>query len=255
MQKSELKNLVFERFEECRTELIKKRNRFQQELDQDLHQLRQAYGDAAVQGLGDLLLTVIKPETKPAMNCRTPAEPQREQTRTRSKRKWQRRPAGTPSVRSLLAEHVPAVVAAVVESKEEFQSRDIHDHLTNVSKLDISYSNVSLYMGQNAKKLGLTVEKRNEGEPNPRLTNFFRKRHAKAAKSKGVKTVGRVDWDGNIISALKGLHKGLALAQFKDKLLKAGVPKEKFKGAGFRRALSRMVEQGTIILKDDRYQS
>ena len=254
MQKSELKNLVFERFEERRLEIIKKRNRFQQELDQDLHQLREAYGDAAVNGLGDLSLTVTQPESAPTKERRMPTETPRE--RSRPKRKRRQRPAGTPTVRSLLEEHVPVAVAAVAESKEEFQARDIHDHLTNVSKLDISYGNVSLYLGQNAKKLGLSVEKRKVGEPIPLPTNFFRKGRAKAVKkSRRAKSPGRVDWEGNIATALKGLRKGLTQPQLKDKLVKAGVPEVKFKGAGFRGALARMVEQGTITLKDDRYMS
>lgn len=249
MQKSKLKNLVFERFEKRRMEIVKKRNRFQQEIDQDVHQLREAYGDEVVDDLGDLSLTMTQPKTKPAKGHRTPTKPKSKKTRSRSKRKRQRRTDGTPTIQSLLEEHVPTAIATIVASKEEFRARDIYSHLVDVSKIDISFNNVSLYMGRNAKKLGLTVEKRNEGERTARPTNFFRK----AAKSKKAKPAGRVDWEGSITVALKGLRKGLTQAQLKDKLVKAGVPEEKFKGAGFHGALTRMVEQKTIKFTDDRY--
>lgn len=249
MQKAELKNLVFERFEGRRIEIIKKRNRFQQELDQDLHQLREAYGDAAVSDLGDLSLAVNPPE-RPSEKARrqSPAETSQ---RSRAKRKRRRRPQGEPTMRSILKEHVPIAVTAVSASKDEFQARDIYDHLQDVSKLDVSYGNVSLYLAQNAKKLGLVVEKRKVGEPIPRPTNFFRLRRKQAVR--GSQTAGRVDWTGSIVAALQGLREGLTQEQLKAKLLQAGVPKAKFQGAAFREALARLVEEGTIKLRDNVY--
>lgn len=255
MQKSELKNLVFERFEERRMEIIKNRNRFQQELDQDAHQLREAYGDAAVNGLGDLSLTVGPTEQQTGRARRQPTETTSRRPRSQPKRRRRRRSQGEPTLRSQLEEYVPTAVEAVAATKEEFQARDIHDHLKNVSGLDVSYGNVSLYLGQNAKKIGLSVEKRKAGEPIPRPTNFFRKKSGTrvTTKSGRAQHVGRVDWAGSITAALKGLREGLTQSQLKDKLVKQGIPEAKFNGAGFRSALSRLVEEGTITLQNDVY--
>lgn len=249
MQKTELKNLVFERFEERRMEIIKKRNRFQQELDQDLHQLREAYGDAAVSGLGDLSIAVGPPEQSLQAARRQP--PTETPQRSRTKRKRRRRPQGEPTIRSILEEHVPIAATTVAASKDEFQARDVYDHLKDISKLDVSYGNVSLYLGLNAKKLGLVVEKRKVGEPIPRPTNFFRLRRKQAATESQL--AGRVDWTGSIVAALQGLRKGLTREQLKAKLLRTGIPEAKFQGAGLRGALDRLVEEGTIKLRDDVY--
>lgn len=255
MQKSELKNLVFERFEERRVEIIKKRNRFQQELDQDVHQLREAYGDASVNGLGDLSLTVGPTEQKTERARRQPTEITSRRPRSQPKRRRRRRPHGEPTLRSQLEEHFPTAIEAVAATKEEFQARDVHDHLKNVCGLDVSYGNVSLYLGQNAKNLGLSVEKRKVGEPIPRPTNFFRKKVSTRAirKSGREQHAGRVNWAGSITAALKGLRKGLTQSQLKDKLGKQGIPEAKFKGAGFHSALSRLVEAETITLENDVY--
>lgn len=93
MQQTELKNLVFERFEQRRLELVKKRNRFQQELDQDLHQLRESYGDTAVLSLGELTLTLNQPKKAP-----TPTEPAPAK-KPRSRRK-RHRSNGEPSIKA-----------------------------------------------------------------------------------------------------------------------------------------------------------
>lgn len=86
----ELKNIVFERFEGRRVEIIKKRNRFQQELDQDLHQFREAYGDEAINHLGDFFLVLVPSKKKRQEPTETTSQtqqplPQSKQPRRRGK--------------------------------------------------------------------------------------------------------------------------------------------------------------------------
>lgn len=176
MQKSELKKLVFECFEKRRMEIIKKRNRFQQELDEDVHQLREAYGDAAVSGLGDLSLVVgSRKQAAPKGHQEEVAEPsQRFQTKRRRRRQQQ-----GPTKTSLLVEHLPAAIEKVAAGKDEFTSRDVFEQLPALAGVELKH--VSLYLARNAKKLGLVSEKRidnkmMQGKPVPRPTNFFRQR-------------------------------------------------------------------------------
>lgn len=244
MQQTELKNLVFERFEHRRLELVKKRNRFQKELDQELHQLREAYGDTAVLSLGELILTLSQPQ-KPAP---LPTEPPAAKKKPQSRRK-RRRSDGEPSVTSHLAEHVPAAIKAVSAKMPEFRSKDILDHLVAVAKLKVTPDNVTLYLSQHASDLGLGVEKRVAGDRFPRLTNFFHLQPKMAA----VRKTSRVNWTAAISTALKGELEGLKLIQLMARLRKAGIPAAKVKGPVFHGTLSRLVDRGTVTLDNNLY--
>lgn len=56
MSKSALRDMVFARYEERRAVIIKKRNQWQQQLDEDTRAFGEAFGQEAVESLGDTSL-------------------------------------------------------------------------------------------------------------------------------------------------------------------------------------------------------
>jgi hypothetical protein len=246
MKKNELRDLVFEQFQLRREALLKKRTRFQEELTQELHQLREAYGREVMNGLGELVLTLGGPSQAQSSDSVSPVRA------TKGRRRHRRqRVTGKENISGILRECVPAAVTSLA-GLPEFTTGDVH-RILQERGVTVDKSSVSLFLPRHAKELGLTVEKRGVGLP-ARPTNFFRqsgKGKVTTARPGKAKPGQRIEWKDIIVSALTGAR--LSFLDLKGKLIQQGIPKEKFNGPAFRDALKRLVKTKKVHFGTDAY--
>lgn len=179
-KKSALKEMLFARFEQRRSEIIENRNKWQRELDEKVHEFGEAFGQEAVASLGNLTLSLhAGGRSKPLADSAAPQEGN-EVTAVRKTRRRRRSSKKGPTIRSLLAANLPVAIAAVAERQDEFTTKDLHSAVSSMVGDAVSPANTSLYLSQNAKKLGLTAEKRlvskksSAGKSVPGLVNYYR---------------------------------------------------------------------------------
>lgn len=99
--KSAIKDLLFARFEQRRSEIIENRNKWQQQLDEKVHDFGEAFGREAVTSLGNIILSLhAGGHNKPSANSAPPQEDRvvTSGRKTRRRRRRSRKASGAPKV-------------------------------------------------------------------------------------------------------------------------------------------------------------
>lgn len=181
MNKTELKNLLFETFEIRLNALVKKIKDCQNELAQDVEKFREEYGNIGIAALGSLALPLIKPViTLPAKkNGRKDAEsavvvPVSIKPEKTVRRKRRKNRSGI-NISALLLEKLPEVVKVLGKDGKEFTSRQTFDYLSENKLVPsaVKAAHVSLALSQRGSAFGIKAVKRMAGDPIPKPTNFF----------------------------------------------------------------------------------
>ncbi len=168
MKKSQIKQLLFERFETRLNEIVDLKKQLQEHLENETQDFVKEFGDVAKEALAAKGLWAAKPE-KPksaAEKKTTKAKPEKKTRRHRNK-------SGV-NVSKILREKLPTAVSAL-GTKGTFTAREAFDYLVSGQLVPdaVKISHVSLQLGQDKKTLGLKVQKRMAGSPIPKPTNFF----------------------------------------------------------------------------------
>lgn len=144
INRSTLKNLIYERFEQRCQIIAAKRDRYRTELEQEVEELRRNFGEEAVNGLGDSFLLDDSPKPKPAQN--------------QKKKGMRGRPEGSfkkpqPGSKS---ERVAIALQELSKSGAEFTTAEVGKHLT-ASGLVFNQKSLTTMIISLAKRLGFTM--------------------------------------------------------------------------------------------------
>lgn len=160
MKKAEIKKLLFEQFE-SRARAIKEK---QAELSKDIEAFIADYGEPARAVMESPVNRVNDLRTKTTSSAYG-----RRRVRRRGKQ-------GMPTIASILDNCIPPAVKNFTGVDREFTSRQIFEVIKSQVGHRIKLTHVSLYLGQNKKKLGIKAETRKvkkQNTPFPIVTNFF----------------------------------------------------------------------------------
>ena len=182
MKKSDIKNLLFERFQERIAVLEKKRKENvakmqklineREEILKEMQRLREETGVDIVFHLSETgKVDAAEGELK-LQGAQTKAQPQQ-----KNKGRRRRRKSGQPTIQSILKERLPEIVKVVGSENKEFTTRQVYDILVQKGLPKyVRHAHVSLYLSQNKKQLGIKSEAKKVKMPNvpmPVVTNFF----------------------------------------------------------------------------------
>lgn len=243
MNKTDLKDLLFEKFQQQCEELVGDRNNFQakvnefqRKLDDRTQKLRDAYGPEILNGLGSFSL-VSTASVIPSEGVAETKEPQkRKPTRTT-------RPGSMAHEFSL---HIPAAIATLTANQGEFRVGQLYELIKGNVKCTLQY--LTSFLSQNPKMFGLVIEKKKvEGAIS--AVNYYRLKKSKTASSpERIKPIKAERWAEIFQTALGG--EKLKFGQFWTRV-KALQPMTKY---AFKTALARARDKGKLSLKDGIYE-
>ena len=194
MKAAEIKNLLYAKLQEQVAILEKRREQNSAKMQKLIHEGEQILTE--MQALRNATgVDIIFKDSTPNKVVTSEEEPQARRPQKKSKkpsapkkivRKRRKRKPGQPTITSVLDTCVAGVVKIVGAKGKEFSSRDVLEHMEKTGLPDkrIKLSNVSIYLIEKKKQLGIRPERRMEkGKgPIPVVKNFFKisRRRAKA---------------------------------------------------------------------------
>lgn len=159
MKKDELKNLLYERFQKRVDDIVKKRDKFQAEINEASKSLIQEYGPIAIAALRDIEISLPGAPKKQTESTATTAEKPVAETADPKKiaRKRTPRKTGEETITQMLERTMPEVMKALGADDKEFTSRQVFEELVKQGLPDarITRSHVSLVLWRRKKSLGL----------------------------------------------------------------------------------------------------